>query len=435
MQDTQVSSTHSQKPSPWLWIPSLYYAEGLPYIVVMAVSVIMYKKLGISNTDIALYTSLLYLPWVIKPLWSPFVDILKTKKWWIIAMQAMLAVGFVGVALSLQSPTFFIATLGFLWLAAISSATHDIAADGFYMIALRDDQQAFFVGIRSTFYRLAMMSGEGFLVIVAGSLESSTGDIPLAWSVAFGLLAVMMIVFSVYHQFMLPRAKDDQAAKQAEENILATFTQTVVSFFTKYELRPTIIMLLFLLFYRFGEGQLVKIAAPFLLDGHEVGGLGLSTEEVGWINGTIGMLALVIGGILGGFAVSQKGLKYWIWWMLIAINLPNAVYVYLAYTQPESLLVIGGAIAIEKFGYGFGFTAYMLYMIYIAQGTFKTAHFAFATGIMALGMMIPGAVSGWIQEQIGYQHFFVWVLLATIPGFIITAFLQIDPGFGKKKNG
>lgn len=423
----------TKSTNPWLWISSLYYAEGLPYVIVMTVSVIMYKRLGISNSDIALYTSLLYLPWVIKPFWSPIVDIIKTKRWWIVGMQAILALGFIGVALTVQSSAFFVATLSFLWLVAITSATHDIAADGFYMIALRDDQQAFFVGIRSTFYRLAMMSGEGFLVILAGSLEASTGDVPTAWSFVFGVLGAVMLIFSLYHQFILPRKEEDKAPTETTPNEASRlFLKTISSFFTKFDTRTTIIMLLFLLFYRFGEAQLVKLASPFLLDAREVGGLGLSTTNVGVINGTVGVIALVVGGILGGIAVSMKGLKYWLWWMIIAINLPNAVYVYLAYAQPESFTVISGMIAIEKFGYGFGFTAYMLYSIYIARGAFKTAHYAFATGIMALGMMIPGAFSGWIQEQVGYQHFFVWVLFATIPAFIIAGFLKIDPEFGKK---
>lgn len=419
-------------PNPWAWIPSLYFAEGLPYVIVMTVSVIMYKRLGISNSDIALYTSLLYLPWAIKPLWSPVVDLFKTKRWWTTRMQALLAFGFLGVALSLPTASFFVISLGFLWVLAISSATHDIAADGFYMLALRDDQQAFFVGIRSTFYRLAMMSGEGFFVIIAGTMEVATGDVPLAWGAVFGGLAVLMAAIAIYHQLMLPKPAEDRAGAEVKQSVWEAFMETFTSFFTKFPLKETIIMFLFLLLYRFGEGQLVKLASPFLLDARELGGLGLSTTQVGVINGTVGIIALVIGGILGGIAVSRQGLKFWLWWMLIAMNLPNAVYVFLAYVQPESLSLIGGAIAIEKFGYGFGFTAYMLYMIYIARGAFKTAHYAFATAIMAWGMMIPGAVSGWIQEQLGYAHFFVWVLVATVPAFVVTAFLKIDPNFGKK---
>lgn len=613
----------AERKNPWSWVPTLYYAEGIPYIMVMVVSVIMYKRLGISNTDIALYTSWLYLPWVIKPLWSPIVDIFRTKRFWIITMQLLIGAGLAGVALTIPAPNFFKYTLAFFWLLAFSSATHDIAADGFYMLGLTEHQQAYFVGIRSTFYRLAMITGQGLLIIVAGYLESSTGlgqidlhvktvnnsfvettfndssitsldgelrllhypkelkisttpiskaqydslqnfieaenikngyltktekkssqdnivkeqswwddvivgnlenfirdnfgktvikksanekignvgiayfylskspaedeqivvnlgfnsgdksiklvkgtrfvftknnwnkpaiaffqidpklkkeslasfqaisgNITLAWSITFGILAIMFIVFFIYHKFILPYPASDFSNKEDNSNVFSEFLETFVLFFKKEKIG---IIIAFLLLYRLGESQLVKLASPFLLDSRDVGGLALTTGEVGFVYGTIGILSLVIGGLLGGFVAAKKGLKYWIWWMLIAINLPNAVYIYLSYVQPESFLAVLTSVAVEQFGYGFGFTAYMLYMIYISDGKHKTAHFAIATGFMALGMMIPGMISGWLQELIGYQHFFIWVIIATIPAFIITKFIPLDPTFGMKE--
>lgn len=606
--------------SPWFWIPSLYFAEGIPYVIVMTLSVIFYKRMGISNTDIALYTSWLYLPWVIKPLWSPIVDILKTKRIWIIIMQLIIGAGLAGVAFTIPVPNFFKYTLAFFWLLAFSSATHDIAADGFYMLGLSKHDQAFFVGIRSTFYRFAMLTGQGLLVILAGYLESSTGldpikvevysdpglkteilfepgkskqiqdvekqcfiyaeeiqiginklnkdsankiisavdewnienhfyvaentvisdsnpgwwkrnisgnlehflskhftthteeipsgysgnigliqinisykpeanekvvlnfsresgdksinliksyrlefsdenwdkpayalvqldeklikskkavfvgrsgNITFSWSVVFALIALIFVVFSIYHRFFLPRPATDVAVKGSNNGFFKDFFETFALFFKKKEIG---IILTFLLVYRLGESQLVKLASPFLLDAKEVGGLGITTGDLGLIYGTVGMISLTLGGIIGGILASRNGLKYWIWWMIIAMNLPNLVYVFLSYAMPESLYIIGASVVVEQFGYGFGFTAFMLYMIYISEGKHKTAHFAITTGFMALGMMIPGMISGWLQEIIGYNNFFIWVMICTIPGFVLIPFLKIDKEFGKKSN-
>lgn len=416
--------------NPWAWIPSLYFAEGIPYVVVMTVAVIMFKRLGISNSDIAFYTGWLYLPWVIKPLWSPIVDLLKTKRWWIVTMQLFIGAGLGGVALAIPLPGFFKFTLIFMWLLAFSSATHDIAADGFYMLGLNENQQAYFVGIRSTFYRVAMITGQGLLIILAGFLETSTGNIRLAWSITFVILAVLFVLFSVYHRIILPRPSSDRQIAENGQNLLKEFFRTFASFFRRKDIG---VIISFLMFYRLGEAQLVKMASPFMLDPRQEGGLGLTTGDVGLIYGTFGILALTAGGILGGMAASAKGLKYWLWWMVLAINVPHLAYVYLAFAQPESHLIIGLCAAIEQFSYGFGFTAYMLYMIFISEGVHKTAHFAIATGFMALGMMIPGMFSGWLQELIGYQHFFVWVMLCMIPGMIPVFFVRIRPEFGIKR--
>ena len=416
---------------PWYWVPSLYYAEGLPYVIVMTVSVIMYKRLGISNTDIALYTSWLYLPWVIKPLWSPIVDIFKKKRNWIIVMQLIVGASLAGVALTIPVSNFFQYTLAFLWLVAFSSATHDIAADGFYMLGLTQHDQAFFVGIRSVFYRLAMISGQGLLVIVAGFLETETGNISLAWTITIFIISGMFILFFVYHKFILPYPKADVSARKDESSsVFEEFIKTFLAFFKK---KNILLALGFILLYRLGEAQLVKLATPFLLDAREIGGLGLTTSELGFVYGTVGVLCLVIGGIVGGILVAKQGLKFWIWPMIISINLPDLVYVFLSYVQPTNFLIINIMVAIEQLGYGFGFTAFMLFLIYISEGEYKTSHYALATGFMALGMMIPGMWSGWLQELIGYRYFFIWICIATIPGFIITYFLKIDPEFGRKK--
>jgi PAT family beta-lactamase induction signal transducer AmpG len=416
--------------SPWAWIPSLYLAEGLPYVVVMTVSVVMYKGFGVSNTDIALYTSWLYLPWVVKPLWSPVVDILGTRRGWIWAMQLLIGGGLAGVALAVPAPDYFRWTLAFFWLLAFNSATHDIAADGFYMLATTERQQAFFVGVRTLFYRVATIAGQGLLVMLAGTIQSRTGDARAAWATAMGALAVLFVLFGFWHRLVLPRPAADRVGAAREiPHFVREFLSTFGSFFRKPRIA---VLLLFLLLYRFGEAQLVKMVAPFLLDPREAGGLGLTTTEVGWVYGTVGIAALTLGGILGGWVVARHGLKTWLWPMLLAIHLPDAIFIYLAYAQPASLALIQAGVAVEQFGYGFGFTAYVMYMIYIARGEHRTAHYAICTGFMALGMMLPGMWSGWLQEWIGYRHFFVWVILATAPSFLVALWIPLEAGFGKK---
>jgi PAT family beta-lactamase induction signal transducer AmpG len=427
--DRPADRPRAMNKRPWAWVPSLYFAEGIPYVIVMMVSVTLYKRLGISNTDIALYTSWLYLPWVIKPLWSPVVDLLKTRRAWIVTMQLLIGAGLAGVALTLPGDDFFRWSLAFLWLLAFSSATHDIAADGFYMLGLEPRQQAWFVGVRSTFYRLAMITGQGLLVMLAGHLETSTGDVPLAWSLTFYLLAALFIAFCLYHWAVLPRPVADRRRTGVTlRTLMRGFVETFVSFFQK----PGIAAILaFLLLFRFAEAQLAKMASPFLLDPVAVGGLGLGTEQVGFVYGTVGVLMLTVGGLAGGFLAARNGLKFWLWWMVAAINLPNAVYIFLAWVQPESYGLINAAVGVEQFGYGFGFTAYMLYMIHVAEGEHETAHFALCTGFMALGMMLPGMFSGWLQEVLGYRHFFVWVLLATLPSFAVAWFIPLRDRFGQ----
>ncbi|MDB6065286.1 MAG: transporter, family, beta-lactamase induction signal transducer AmpG [Pedosphaera sp.] len=633
MDTQQVSNNRNRAPepnltrrNPWVWVSSLYLAEGLPYVVVMTLAVIVYKGLGISNTDIALYTSWLNLPWVIKPLWSPMVDILKTRRAWIWVMQLVIGAGLAGVALTIPTTRAFQYSLAFFWLLAFSSATQDIAIDGFYMLATTEKEQSFFSGIRNTFYRVSTIFGQGLLVILAGFIQNHTGlprlelhavaepgvalvqgftpeqsiasplagelrvvmnpdtvkispqtrpreeaqalialarsnnvyhgfcqanrgvanagnkanstwdsmvadplraflrshfgpdvkvksdvagnfgfvtlhlskppgkevvvtlgskvsaqfkgnsdksfsvvegarlvfndqnwnqpavaaiqldpklkdaavavmeirsgNIPASWSITFLVAAGMFLAFGIYHRQMLPFPTADRPGRSDSlTRFFKEFLRTFAAFFRK---KRIIALLLFLLFYRFAEAQLVKMVALFLLDGREVGGLGLTAGQLGFVYGTVGIVALTCGGLLGGMVVAKKGLNFWLWWMVLAIHLPDAVFVYLAYALPDNFWIINLCVALEQFGYGFGFTAYMLYMIHIARGEHQTAHYAICTGFMALGIMIPGMFSGWLQDTIGYQHFFVWVLLATIPGFAVVKLIPLDAEFGRK---
>lgn len=417
--------------NPWAWVTTLYLAEGIPYVVVMTVSVIMYKRLGISNTDIALYTSWLYLPWVLKPLWSPVVELFRTKRFWIVSMQLIIGASLAAVALTIPMPAFFQYTLAIFWLMAFSSATHDIAADGFYMLGLPEHQQAAFVGVRSTFYRIAMITGQGALVVVAGQLETGLqGNIAMAWAITFGILAALFVLFFVYHKFILPYpVSDAPTVRDPSRSPAAEFLNIFMLFFRKKYIVPT---LAFLLLYRFAEAQLVKMVSPFLLDSRAIGGLGLTTSEVGIVYGTVGIIALTLGGLLGGYVMSRNGLKAWLWPMVFIIHTPDLAFVYLSQTMPDNFVIINAAVALEQFGYGFGFTAYLMYMILVSEGEHKTAHYAICTGFMALGMMIPGMFSGAVQEWLGYQGFFIWVILSTIPGFIVAALIKIPEGFGKK---
>ena len=416
--------------SPWAWIPTLYFAQGLPYVAVMTISVIMYKRLGISNAELAFYTGWLNLPWVIKPLWSPFIDLIKTKRWWITWMQLLIGAGLAGIAFTIPTDYFFQLTLAVFWLMAFSSATHDIAADGFYMLGLSSHEQALFVGIRSTFYRIATIAGQGLLIMLAGHLEKTTNNIPFSWSITFMVLAGLFLALWVWHQFILPHPDSDKAAREVSAStLLQEFGATFVSFFRK---KQAGIAILFMLLYRLPEAQLGKMSIPFLIDPVSEGGLGLTTEQIGFVQGTVGIIGLTLGGILGGIAVSRHGLKRWLWPMVWAISLPDIVYVYLSYVQPTSLMLVNTCVFIEQFGYGFGFTAYMLYLIYFANGEHKTAHYAICTAFMALGMMIPGMAAGWLQEVMGYQGFFIWIMVCTLATFGVTALLKIDPQFGKK---
>ena len=427
--------------SPWRWIPSLYFGQGLPYVAVMTLSVVMYKNLGLDNAAIALYTSWLYLPWVIKPLWSPLVDLLGTRRSWVVALQFVVGAALAGVALTLPLDGFFRMSLAVFWLVAFASATHDIAADGFYMLALPQHQQAAFVGVRSLFYRASMITGQGGLVYLAGHLAERSGQVVLAWQVVLGLLGLAFLLLCAWHHLVLPRPAQDRttlesrrpAAQEpmaaAQAGFGAAFLETFTSFFRR---RDIALVLAFLLLFRLGEAQLVKLLVPFLLDARERGGLALGTAQLGIVYGTFGVAALTLGGVIGGLAIARWGLKACLWPMVAAIHLPNTLYVVLAAWQPSDLALVTAAVAIEQLGYGFGFAAYLMFMIRVAQGPYQTAHYAICTGFMALGMMLPGMVSGWLQQQLGYTVFFTWVCVATLPSVAVAALLRIPPEFGRK---
>ena len=444
-----MEKNHSSSRSLWAWIPTLYFAEGLPYFIVNNISVTMFTKMGVPNGEMALFTSLLYLPWTIKPLWSPFVDIVKTKRWWIIAMQLLMSAAFILLTLSIPHPadeviqarqtpvSLFTFTLILFIISAFASATHDIAADGFYMLALSQEDQSFFVGIRSTFYRLSSIFGQGVLVYIAGVLETSTHNIPMAWQVTMGISAILFTALSLYHAFAIPHPATDiprlgeSKTGQAKE-IVREFCRTFSTYFRK----PGVwLAIVFMLLYRLPEAFLLKMVNTFLLGSVESGGLALSTQKVGVVYGTIGVLSLTIGGIIGGIAASRWGLKKSLWPMAACMTLPCATFVYLSMAHPTNIIVISTCVAIEQFGYGFGFTAYMLYMMYFSEGEFTTAHYAICTAFMALSMMVPGMFAGYLQEWLGYPGFFWMVIFCCLATVAVTFFVRqaVDANYGKEK--
>lgn len=433
--------------SPWTWIPSLYFAEGLPYVAVMTISLILYKQLGMSNADITFYTSWLYLPWVIKPLWSPFIDLFHTKRWWITSMQLLIGAAFGGVAFTIPTTWWLQGTLFFFWIMAFASATHDIAADGFYMLGLTQHDQAWFVGIRSTFYRIATIFGQGILVMIAGNLQTLRYSISYSWTLTFYGITGLFIALWLWHSYILPHPSEDEPSTHITDiegdgisenvshvsisSIAKDFIDTIKTFFCKEQV---IVGILFMLFYRMPEGLLAKVSALFLIDASHNGGLGLSPQEYGLVQGTVGIIGLTLGGILGGMCAGKDGLKKWLWPMVFAITIPDAVYVYMSFILPSNFFIINACVFIEQFGYGFGFTAYMLYLIYYSRGNYKTSHYAICTAFMALSMMIPGLFAGALQEYVGYRQFFLIVMACCTVTYIVTACLNIDPNFGKKED-
>ena len=413
--------------NPWYWIPLLNFASGFPYAIIISVSVIMYKSLGIDNEDIGVYTSLLYLPWVIKPLWSPFIDLYATKRKWFLAMQLVIAVAFLVVGLTIPLSNFFVLSLAIFWVAAFASASNDVASDGFYMLALAKEQQSFFLGIRSTFYRLSMLTANGLIVILGGFLEQKYGDKSRAWSYTMIAVALIMAFLTVYNFFTTPKVEETKVTVANENK--QSFAAVFKTFFQKKQIG---IILSFILLFRLGESQLLKMLTPFLIDEKIKGGMGLTTEDVGIIYGTFGVAALVVGGILGGIAISKGGLGKWMLPMILAMHLPIIGFILLSHFHPSSVFYVYLTVIAEQFGYGFGFAAFMMFLIYVADGESKTSHYSIATGFMALGMMLPGMLSGYIQEYLGYGNFFIWVFLATIPGIILSRFLIFPPDFGKK---
>ncbi|MEO0045471.1 MAG: hypothetical protein RL705_662 [Bacteroidota bacterium] len=413
--------------NPWLWIPILNFASGFPYAIIISVSVIMYKNLGISNEDIGIYTSLLYLPWVIKPLWSPFIDLHSTKRKWFLSMQLLISIAFLIVGFTIPMNHFFFLSLAIFWVAAFASASNDVATDGYYLLSLSKDQQSFFLGIRSTFYRLSMLTGNGLIVIIGGYLETEFGDKTKAWSYTMIIVGLLMATITVYNLLTTPVSENETSedAVEQQKDFITVFT----SFFKKKQIG---IVLAFILLFRLGESQLMKMLTPFLIDPKEAGGMGLTTEDVGIIYGTFGVIALLVGGTLGGIAISKHGLGKWMLPMILIMHLPIVGFILLSHFHPENTIYIYLVVVVEQFGYGFGFAAFLMFLIFVAEGESKTSHYSLATGFMALGMMAPGMVSGYIQEYLGYGNFFIWVLIATVPGVLISRFLVFPADFGKK---
>ncbi len=426
-------TTNTTKRSPWAWIPTLYLAEGLPNVLVTAVAAVMYMQLGLTDTEIGVYTAWLGLPWVIKPLWSPFVDLYKTKRWWVLLMQVLLGSALAGVAFTLNTPMWFQGTMFFFFLMAFASATHDIAADGYYMLALDDHQQAWYVGIRNTFYRLAVIMGNGVLVPVAGVVAASVGGRQaFAWSLVFYGLAALFIGVWLFHSFAMPKAKEDKSRSASVSEVVSGLKNMFVTFFTKMPVRFTVFAMLFFLFYRLPEAMLNTMTKTFLLRPNSEGGLGLSPVDFGIASGWVGMIGLTLGGILGGILAGRDGLKRWLWPMVAAISLPDIVYVWLSFEMIDNLYVVSVCLFIEQFGYGLGFTALTLYMLYYSKGTFKTSHYAICTGISYLGLMLPGMVAGFLKDAVGYRTFFCIVMVLCLVTVAVSAYIKIDPEFGKK---
>lgn len=427
------------KKNPWSWVPTLYFAEGLPNVLVTGVAAVMYMQMGLTDTELALYTGWLNLPWIIKPFWSPFVDVLRTKRWWILAMQMLIGAALAGVAFTLNTPVWFQGTMCFFFLMAFASATHDISADGFYMIELDEHNQTLFVGIRNTFYRLAVIFGNGVLVAIPGILQVYfRNQIAFTWSLVFYGLAGLFIALWLYHGINLPKVEQTRNSDMDARKICSGLAESISTFFTKWPLKPTLVIIAFLLLYRFPEALLNTMTKTFLLRPNSEEGLGLSPQDYGLAYGTVGLIGLTLGGILGGVIVSRDGLKKWLWPLVCAITIPDAVYIYLAYAMPSSasaagLTIISTCLFVEQFGYGLGFTVLTLAMLYYCQGAYKTSHYAICTGISYLGLMLPGMLSGWIKDSMGYRSFFIFVMFCCVITFIVTALLKIDPEFGKKK--
>ena len=474
----------AESRSPWTFVPTTYFAEGLPYILINSASVILYKNMGVGNAEMAFWTSWLYLPWVIKMLWGPMVDMYGTRRSWVVWTQLIMAACLGAAALSLSGQHFFAVSLVTFAAGAFVSATHDIATDGFYMLALTKEDQAFFVGIRSMFYRFAMIFGTGFLVYRAGKMQEGGATAAASWSAMLLFSAAIFVVLFLYHKFVLPHPAEDQPKAEfkfvgilplagylagagaiiallynltgvwaklgtAAGLIAALFYTCKAYFFPKlksklaeegnsfneafisyFSMEGIGYIVAFILFYRLAEAMLLKMTQPFLLDAAEKGGLAIPTAQVGIIYGTIGMVALIVGGLLGGWLISKYGFRRCLWPMVFTLHVPDVFYLYMSYARPalQTAVIFGRElpvgvvtllVAAEQLGYGIGLTAFTVYLMRICKGKYKTAHFAISTGIMALGMMVPGMISGMLQQRVGYQHFFLWVCVLTVPGILV----------------
>ena len=398
------------------WVPTLYTAEGLPFVVVNVVSVLMYKSLGLTDTEIAFFTSLVAIPWALKPIWGPLMEMFKTKKYFVLATQFAGGISFGLLALSLHLPSYFAWSIVFFGLIAINSAVHDTAADGIYISVLSDSEQSKYVGWQGAFYNVGKILSQGAFVYLAGVLETSVGVVT-AWAIVMGSFGGILLLMSLYHYFMLPTGGSAGTVKSFKE-VAGTFGDVVVTFFQKKYILWAVV---FLVLYRFAEGQAIKIVPLFMRAAREQGGLGLSTEEIGVLYGLFPPFAFILGSVLSGYFTARRGLRKALIVLCAFFNIPFGVYTFLAIAQPEEFLTISSLVVFEYFGYGFGFVGLTLFMMQqIAPGKYKMAHYALATSLMQLGFLLPSMISGWMSDLLGYQSFFIWVMFATIPSFLIT---------------
>ncbi len=422
---TQQPDTPPSRHTPWSWVPTLTFSDALPSVAVVTISVILLKQLGLSNAAITFYTSWLYLPWVLKPVWSPFIDLVKTKRWWILAMEMLIGAAFGGIAFTIPTAFWLQGSLFLFWVMAFAGASHCVAADGFYMLGLDHQQQAEMMGVRTLFDRLATIFGQGILVMIAGNLQVVfRGSIAFSWSLTFYGVMGLFILLWLWHAYTLPYAPEDVKRPYINAHtIWHGFMQTFRTFFQKEGIWFAV---LFIVFFRMPEGLLSKVSELFLIDAGHNGGLGLSPQEYGLVQGTVGIIGLAMGGLLGGFVASRDGLKRWLWPMVVAFTLPQLIYVYLSYALPQSLVVVSACVFVEQATYGFGLTAYMLYMIYICRGEYKTSHYALASALMFLSMMLPGIVAGTLQESIGYRSYFLFTLASCAIMYVLAAFMRVE---------
>lgn len=413
-----------KQKSPLAWVPTMYLAQGLPFFSVALIASMMFKSMGVPNEDIAHWTAYIGAAWIFKPLWSPFLELASSKKLVVVTFQLASGVFFALVALALHLPFWLAASVAMLACVGISAATHDIACDGVYITSLTQKQQAQYAGWTGTFFNAGRFIALGGLVILAGNLEKTQGIVP-AWTTIFVILAITMVALAAYHSWVLPLAKNPVTEDTTVAGIAGTLWKVIVDYFKK----PGIwLSILFIILFRAGEAQVQTIGPLFLRDALDKGGLGLSTSQVGTVYGTGGTIAFIVGSIAGGYFTSWLSLRRAMIFLILAVNLPNLVFYFLSTWLPTDLTVVGAALSLEMFGYGFGFVGVILYMMQVvAPGKYQTAHYALSTGVMQLGFVLFKYFSGAIQAVLGYQHFFIWVLLCAIPVTVLALFIPLTP--------
>ncbi|HJO95454.1 MAG TPA: MFS transporter [Victivallales bacterium] len=414
----------------WFWVPSTFFMEGLIGTVILYMAAIMYKNLGLSNTQITVITGMLLLPYGLRPLWAAFVDLFMTKRWWIYFMEILIAACCVALIFALQTPFFITATIAIFWAYAFIGTSHDMACDGNYIVQLVPHEQSLYLGVQGASYQVGKILVQGVLIMIAGYLFEEIGNYHTVWAIVIGIAGAIILTVAIYHRFVLPKnekLRNVRTLKSAYQEFLRVFIEFI-------KIKRLWIGILFLLLYKLGETLANKIMPLFLLSSAHTGGLGLTDQFTGFSYGVVAPIALLLAGLLGGYAIYKKGLKFWLWWMVIIMNLPHLLYVILAMYQPTNHLFILSCITIEQFCFAFGYSAYAFYLMYLVRDSrFKTAHYAFFSGIMMLALMGPGMISGWLETLLGYEHFFWLVLAMVIPTIIVVAFLKIDKSFGIRK--